>query len=142
MHLTSNGAWSVGMAINLALARPPHFPDTSYGPVVYWWYVIYILLCVYYFEYSVSLYPYNNFHYIAIKKLECIKLEIEQLRDQNLFNDANIEFHQQLQECVKLCESSKEILTEEHQELDAKHGELVKEKKELNMQLELLKQRN
>ena len=42
--------------------------------------------------------------------------------------------------CVKLCDSAKTMLTEDYQKLEAQHEELLKEKEELNTQLELLKQ--
>lgn len=76
---------------------------------------------------------------LATKKLESVKVEIEQLCGYELLN---VDVHQQLQECVKLCDSAKKMLTEEHQELKAKHEELLKEKEELTTQLELLKQTN
>ena len=39
-----------------------------------------------------------------------------------------------------LCDSAKKMLINEYQKLEAKHEELLKEKEELNTQLELLKQ--
>ena len=80
------------------------------------------------------------FTILATKKLETIKLDIEQLCGHDLLKDANIEIHQQLQECVKLCDAAKKRLTEEYRELDTKHEELLKEKEELNTKLESLKQ--
>ena len=74
----------------------------------------------------------------ATKKLESIKQDIEQLCSQDLLKD--IQIHQQLQECVKLCDSAKTMLTEDYQKLETQHKELLKEKEELNTQLELLKQ--
>ena len=76
----------------------------------------------------------------ATKILENIKQDIEQLCSQDLLKDADIQIHQQLQECVKLCDSAKTMLTEDYQKLEAQHEELLKEKEELNTQLELLKQ--
>jgi Na+/phosphate symporter len=72
--------------------------------------------------------------------LASIKHDIEQLRSQDLVKDASIQIHQHLQECVKLCDSAKTMLTDEYQKLEAKHEELLKEKEELNTQLEMLKQ--
>ena len=83
---------------------------------------------------------YNNITILATKKLETIKLDIEQLCGHDLLKDANIEIHQQLQECVKLCDAAKNRLTEEYRELDTKREELLKENEELNTKLELLKQ--
>jgi Na+/phosphate symporter len=72
--------------------------------------------------------------------LASIKHDIEQLRSQDSLKDTSIQIHQQIQECVKLCDSAKTMLTDEYQKLEAKHKELLKENKELNTQLEMLKQ--
>ena len=80
------------------------------------------------------------FSILATKKLESIKRGIEQLCSQDLLKDADIQIQQQLQQCVKLCDSAKTMFTEECQKLEAKHEELLKEKEELNTHLELLKQ--
>ena len=75
---------------------------------------------------------------IATKKLESVKLEIEQLCGLDLVRDAaDISIQRQLQECVKLCDSVKKMLIDEHQELETKHKELAKQKEDLNKQLEL-----
>lgn len=76
------------------------------------------------------------FSILATKKLESIKRGIEQLCSQDLLKDTDIQIHQQLQQC----DSAKTMFTEEYQKLEAKHEELLKEKEELNTQLELLKQ--
>ena len=76
---------------------------------------------------------------IATKKLESVKLEIEQLCGLDLVRDAtDISIQRQLQECVKLCDSAMKMLIDEHQELETKHKELAKQKEDLNKQLELL----
>ena len=80
------------------------------------------------------------YHFLETTKLEAIKHDIEELCSHELLKDANIEIHRQLQESVMLCDSAKKMLINEYQELEAKHEELLKEKKELNTQLELLKQ--
>ena len=80
------------------------------------------------------------FSILATKKLESIKRGIEQLCSQDLLKDADIQIQQQLQQCVRLCDSAKTMFTEECQKLEAKHEELLKEKEELNTHLELLKQ--
>ena len=76
-----------------------------------------------------------------MKRLENVKVKIEQLCGHDLLKDANLDVCQQLQECAKLCDSAEKMLTKEYQELEAERAELMNNAEELKKQLESLEQK-
>ena len=80
---------------------------------------------------------YVLFH-VAMKKVENMKHDIEQLCGHHTLTDKTPNIHKKLQKCAELCDSAWKMLAEECQELETEHKKLMKEKEDLNEKLKAL----